>query len=259
MAPPHRATQTLLTPRRHHTAPHAPRQHTLRSQNLHPTGNLTHIPARQLPQPRPRVHSMGIHQRPQTINPNTHTHNGHTTNPTATVPTMPTPRTMPIPHPRPTVPTPRRHTDRHRPRTTTHQHNNKRNPQKNDTTTIPTSIRVRPTTRHIRLHLDSISQIPKPRTHNTNRSRENHATLLNARYTTQFHHTDTKTNTAGNTTTMNPIHTPSSPVPSTPIDDTGPFSFPQNTTTPPKKAPRQPSRPAEGHHPKNKQYRRVKV
>lgn len=67
MAPPHRASQTLLTHRRHHTAPHATRQHTLRSQNLHPTGNLTHIPARQLPQPRPRVHSMGIHQRPQTI------------------------------------------------------------------------------------------------------------------------------------------------------------------------------------------------
>ena len=74
MAPPHRAPQTLLTPRRHHTAPHAPRQHALRSQNLHPTRNLTHIPTRQLPQPRPRVHSMGIHQRPQTINqPPTHT------------------------------------------------------------------------------------------------------------------------------------------------------------------------------------------
>lgn len=69
MAPPHRATQTLLTHRRHHPAPHAPRQHTLRSQNLHPTRNLTHIHARQLPQPRPRVHSMGIHQRPQTITP----------------------------------------------------------------------------------------------------------------------------------------------------------------------------------------------
>lgn len=69
MAPPHRAAQTLLATRRHHPAPHAPRQHTLRSQNLHPTGNLTHIPARQLPQPRPRVHSMGIHQRPQTITP----------------------------------------------------------------------------------------------------------------------------------------------------------------------------------------------
>lgn len=67
MAPPHRASQTLLTHRRHHTAPNAPRQHALRSQNLHPTRNLTHIPARQLPQPRPRVHSMGIHQRPQTI------------------------------------------------------------------------------------------------------------------------------------------------------------------------------------------------
>lgn len=74
MAPTHRAAKTLLTHRRHHTAPHAPRQHTLRSQNLHPTGNLTHIPARQLPQPRPRVHSMGIHQRPQTITqPPTHT------------------------------------------------------------------------------------------------------------------------------------------------------------------------------------------
>lgn len=74
MAPTHRAAQTLLAHRRHHTAPHAPRQHTLRSQNLHPTGNLTHIPARQLPQPRPRVHSMGIHQRPQTITqPPTHT------------------------------------------------------------------------------------------------------------------------------------------------------------------------------------------
>lgn len=69
MAPPHRATQMLLTPRRHHTAPNAPRQHTLRSQNLHPTRNLTHIPPRRLPQPRPRVHSMGIHQRPQTITP----------------------------------------------------------------------------------------------------------------------------------------------------------------------------------------------
>ena len=69
MAPTHRATQMLLSHRRHHTAPHAPRQHALRSQNLHPTGNLTHIPTRQLPQPRPRVHSMGIHQRPQTITP----------------------------------------------------------------------------------------------------------------------------------------------------------------------------------------------
>ena len=69
MAPTHRAAQTLLTHRRHHTAPNAPRQHALRSQNLHPTRNLTHIPTRQLPQPRPRVHSMGIHQRPQTITP----------------------------------------------------------------------------------------------------------------------------------------------------------------------------------------------
>lgn len=115
---------------------------------------------------------------------------------------MPTPRTMPIPHPRPTVPAPRRHTVRHRHRTTTHQHNNKRNPE-NDTTTIPTSIGVRPTTGHIRLPLATIRQIPKPRTHNTNRARENHATPLNARYTTQFHHTDTKTNRTENTTTMN--------------------------------------------------------
>ena len=171
---------------------------------------------------------------------------------------MPTPRTMPIPHPRPTVPTPRRHTDRHRHRTTTHQHINKRNPQKNDTTTIPTSMRLRPTTGHIRLPLATIRQIPKPRHHNTNRARENHATPLNARYTTQFLHTDTKTNTTGNTTTMNPIHTPSSPVPSTPIDDTGPFSFP---TTPPTtiKAPPPTITASRGHHPKNKQYRRVKV
>ena len=116
---------------------------------------------------------------------------------------MPTTRTMPIPHPRTAVPAPRRHTDRHRPRTTTHQHNNKRNPQKNDTTTIPTSMRVRPTTGHIRLPLATIRQIHKPRTHNTNSARENHATTLNARYTTQFHHTDTKTNRTGNTTTMN--------------------------------------------------------
>lgn len=119
---------------------------------------------------------------------------------------MPTPRTMPIPHPRPTVPAPRRHTVRHRHRTTTHQHNNKRNPE-NDTTTIPTSMRLRQTTGHIRLPLATIRQIPKPRTHNTNRARENHATPLNARYTTQFLHTDTKTNRTGNTTTMNPIHT----------------------------------------------------
>lgn len=116
---------------------------------------------------------------------------------------MPTPRAMPIPHPRPTVPAPRRHTDRHRPRTTTHQHNNKRNPQKNDNTTIQTSMRLRPTTDRIRLPLATIRQIPNPRAHNTNSARENHATPLNARYTTQFHHTDTKTNTTRNTTTMN--------------------------------------------------------
>ena len=115
---------------------------------------------------------------------------------------MPTPRTMPIPNQRHPVPTPRRHSDRHRPRTTTHQHNNTRNPQKNDTTTIPTSMRVRPATGHIRLHLATIRQIPNRRTHNTNRARENHATTLNARYITQFHHTDTKTNRTENATTM---------------------------------------------------------
>ena len=101
------------------------------------------------------------------------------------------------------MPAPRRHSDRHRHRTTTHQQPNiTRKQQKNDTTTIPASMRVRPTTSHIRLHLGTIRQIPKPRHNNTNSARENHATLLYARYITQFHHTDTKTNRTENTTTM---------------------------------------------------------
>lgn len=55
---------------------------------------------------------------------------------------------------------------------------------------------------------------------------------------------------------INRPHTPSSPVPSTPIDDTGHFSFSHN---PPQKSPPPTITASRGHHPKNKQYRRVKV
>ncbi len=150
------------------------------------------------------------------------------------MPTMPTTRTMPIPHPRTTVPAPRRHTVRHRHRTTIHQHKKQR---KNDTTTIPTSMRLRPTTGHIRLPLATIRQIPRPRTHNTNRARENHATPLNARYTTQFLHTDTKTNTTGNTTTMNVKVKNSHPQPSYP---TRPTKTTSATTSQPHHASKSP-------------------